>query len=128
MASTYVSLRIHIVFSTKHRQPTIADDWRGSLHAYLSGTLRGLGVTPLAIGGVADHVHILIGIKPIHAIADLVRETKKASTEWVRREAGVSEFRWQEVYAAFSVGAVDRVIAYIANQEAHHRKLSFGGF
>lgn len=81
MASTYVSLRVHLVFATKGRQPTISNDWRGRLHAYLGGTLRGLGATLLAVGGVADHVHLLVGIRTTHAVADLVRETKKASTE-----------------------------------------------
>lgn len=101
----------------------IASDWRPRLHAYLGGTLRGLGATPLAIGGVDDHVHLLVGIKATHAVADLVRETKKASTEWVRGEQGLRDFRWQEGYAALSVGSPEPVVAYIANQEAHHRKL-----
>lgn len=123
MASTYVSLRVHLVFATKGRQPTIADAWRGRLHEYLGGTLRGLGAVPLAVGGVSDHIHLLVGIRATHAVADLVRETKKASTEWVRREVGVGGFAWQEGYAALSVGSTEAVIAYIQNQEAHHRKV-----
>ena len=124
MASTYVSLRVHIVFATKERQPLIGDAWRGRLHAYLGGTLRGLGGTPLAIGGVANHVHLLVGIKATHAVADLVRELKKSSTEWIRVETGVRGFQWQEGYAALSVGVIGPVVAYLENQEAHHRKVS----
>ena len=123
MASTYVSLRVHLVFATKGRQPLIVEGWRGRLHAYLGGTLRGFGATPLAIGGVADHVHILVGIRATHTVADLVRETKKAATEWVRSEVGVRSFQWQEGYAVLSVGNIEAVIAYIQNQEAHHRKI-----
>ena len=125
MASTYVSLRVHLVFATKGRLPMIADAWRGRLHAYLGGTLRGLGATSLAVGGVADRVHILVGIKSTHAVADLVRETKKATTDWVRSEVGARDFQRQEGYAALSVGEIGAVVAYIENQEAHHREWRF---
>lgn len=124
MASTYVSLSVHLIFATKGRLPLIADPWRDRFHEYLGGTLRGLGTRPLAIGGVADHVHILAGIKTTHAVADLVRETKKASTDWIRNEIGVRGFHWQAGYAALSVGETEHVIAYIHSQEAHHRKVS----
>ena len=124
MASTYVSLRVHLVFATKGRRPVIADAWRNRLHEYLGGVLRGLGATPLAIGGVSDHVHILVGIKTTHAVADLVREIKKASTEWVRNEAKVRAFQWQEGYAALSVGETKSVIAYVQHQEEHHRRVN----
>lgn len=123
MASTYLNLWVHVVFAVKHRQPLIADAWRDRLHAYLGGVLNGLGAVPLAIGGTADHVHLLIGFRATHAVADLIRETKKASTSWVRAETPAQTFSWQEGYAAISVGSEGRsaVKAYILNQEAHHR-------
>ena len=121
MPSTYLDLCVHVVFAVKNRRPLIAEDWRGRLHAYLGGTLNGLGAVPLAIGGTADHVHLLVGLKATYALADLVRETKKASTAWARSYA--RDFAWQEGYAAFSIGRGEReaVVAYVRGQEAHHR-------
>ena len=124
MASTYVSLRVHLVFATKGRLPLIAEGVASTPPRLSRWTLRGLGAVPLAVGGVADHVHVLIGIKATHAVSDLVREAKKASTEWVRGEIGLRSFQWQEGYAALSVGEIGAVAAYIENQEAHHRRRS----
>jgi len=94
--------------------------WRNELHGYLAGTLRGLGADPCAIGGMADHVHVLTAIRATHCIADLVRETKKGSSSWARER--YERFAWQEGYAAFSVAreGLKRVAAYIGNQEDHH--------
>ena len=123
--STYLDLRIHIIFATKHRQPLIHAEWRERLHGYLGGTLNGLGAAPLAIGGTEDHVHLLVALRGNHSVADLVRETKKASTTWTRQEMGVRSFTWQEGYAAFSVGSEkEAVVHYIRNQEAHHQTRS----
>ena len=126
MGSTFSSLRAHIVFSTKDRRPFIHDNWRADLHAYLGGTVRGLNAVPEAIGGVADHVHLLVSYRPVTAIADLVRELKKASSVW-SAETHEKLFGWQDGYAVFSVSASQkkRVVAYIANQEQHHHKQTF---
>ena len=124
MGSTYLSLHYHIVFSTKHRQPIINAHWRARLHEYLGGTVRGLAGVPQAVGGVEDHVHLLIGLRATHTLADFMRELKKASTSWVRDENLNPEFSWQEGYAAFTVSPTARkgVKHYIANQEEHHRQ------
>ena len=73
MPSTYTSLHFHIVFCTKHREPCIDTSWRPRLHEYLGGTVRGLGGVPGAVGGTADHVHILAGLRPTQCLSDLVR-------------------------------------------------------
>jgi putative transposase len=127
MASTYLSLHYHLVFGTKDRAATIDRAWRSRLHEYLGGTIRGLGGIPEEIGGVADHVHLLVGLKATHCLADLMRELKKASSTWVHEEIGVRRFAWQEGYAAFTVSASarDSVRSYIANQERHHRRRTF---
>jgi len=127
MPSTYTCLHYHLVFSTKHREPLIASAWRDRLHEYLGGTIHGLGGVPLGVGGVADHVHLLVGLKPTHRLSDFVRELKKASSAWVPENAGLSSFHWQEGYAAFTVSASarDDVRDYIARQEEHHRHRSF---
>ena len=101
--STFLSLHYHIVFSTKHRAPIIADAWTARLHEYLGGTVRGLEGVPEAVGGVEDHVHLLVGLRATHTLADFVREVKKAGTAWVRDEIRLPDFAWQEGYAAFTV-------------------------
>lgn len=127
MASTYLSLHYHLVFGTKNREALIAPEWRTRLHDYLGGTIRGLGGFPEGVGGVADHVHLLVGLKATHVLADVMRELKKASSAWVHEEIGLRAFVWQEGYAAFTVSATSReaVRHYIANQEEHHRVKSF---
>ncbi|MBK8266975.1 MAG: IS200/IS605 family transposase [Planctomycetes bacterium] len=127
MPSTYLSLHYHLVFGTKNRGPFIVPQWRSRLHEYMGGTIVGLGGIPQGIGGVADHVHLLVGLKATHCLADVLRELKKASSTWVHDQIGNSLFAWQEGYAAFTVGAAARqaVQSYITNQEAHRRTHSF---
>ncbi|MCP5524535.1 MAG: IS200/IS605 family transposase [Verrucomicrobiales bacterium] len=126
MASTYLSLHFHVVFGTKDRRPLIRPEWRGQLHEYLGGTIRGLEGFSEGIGGVEDHVHLLVGLKATHRLADFMREFKKASSMWAT-EKYEPEFAWQDGYAAFTVSAsqLETVRRYIANQEEHHRKLGF---
>ncbi|MCX7099699.1 MAG: IS200/IS605 family transposase [Methylococcales bacterium] len=127
MPSTYLSLHYHIVFGTKNRLPLIEAEWLPRLHEYIGGTIRGLGGFPEGIGGVADHVHLLVSLKATHSLADVMRELKKASSVWVHNTLGNKQFAWQEGYAAFTVSAsaLDAVRRYIANQEQHHRVKSF---
>jgi len=127
MASTYLSLHYHFVFRTKDRERVIAPEWRARLHDYLGGTIRGLGGFPEGVGGVSDHIHLLVGLKATHCVADVMRELKKASSVWVHEEIGQQDFAWQEGYAAFTVSATAReaVRHYIGNQEEHHRVKSF---
>lgn len=126
MVSTFLSLHFHVVFGTKDRRPLIRPDWRGQLHEHLGGTIRGLGGIPECVGGVEDHVHLLLGLKATHRLADSMRELKKASSIWAA-EGHEPEFAWQDGYAAFSVSASQRetVREYIAKQEERHRKLGF---
>jgi putative transposase len=127
MSSTYLSLHYHIVFSTKDRQAFIASDWRERLHEYMGGTVRGLGGVPEAVGGVDDHVHLLVGLRATHTLADFVRDLKKADTAWVRDEIREPAFAWQEGYGAFTVSPTARkaVTGYIQNQAVHHGRQSF---
>jgi putative transposase len=124
MGSTFHSLHYHVVFSTKKRRPLIKVQWRERLHKYLGGTIRGLGAVPEMIGGVDDHVHLLLSLKTTEAPADIVREFKKASSVWAA-ERYDPMFAWQEGYAIFSVSWTHckSVARYIARQETHHRKV-----
>ena len=127
MSSTYLSLHYHLVFSTKDREPIVATTWRRQLHKYLAGTVEGLGPQCEIVGGTADHVHLLVRLRATHALADFMRELKRASSIWVHSDMSKLKFAWQEGYAAFTVSpsASDEVRRYIENQEEHHRERSF---
>jgi REP element-mobilizing transposase RayT len=126
MGSTFFSLHYHIVFSTKERRPLICAEWRPRLHSYLGGIIRGMNGVAEIVGGVDDHVHLLASLRPVHRIADVLRDMKKDSTNWVKENFD-DRFAWQEGYAAFTVSpsAIESVKSYIANQARHHKKQSF---
>ncbi|MCE9531030.1 MAG: IS200/IS605 family transposase [Planctomycetes bacterium] len=126
MPSTYLSLHYHLVFATKNRESVMAPEWRSRLHEYLGGTISGLGGNSQGVGGVDDHVHLLVSLKSTHCLADVMRDLKKASSIWVHEKIGLRTFAWQEGYAAFTVSAPARsgVQRYIANQEEHHRAIT----
>ena len=127
MPSSHLCLHYHLIFSTKERHPFIVEEWRERLHAYLGGIVRELKGIPETVGGTADHVHLLVGLRATHCLADFLRDLKAASSKWVHESIGERDFSWQEGYGAFTVSASLRetVKNYIANQEEHHRKRTF---
>ena len=126
MPHTYTNLLSHIVFSTKDRFPFITPTIKPRLYEYMGGTIRGIGGVCLEIGGIEDHVHMLVKLKPKLSVSDFLRELKPNVTNWARREL-VAKFEWQNGFGAFSVGEsqVSSVRAYIQNQVEHHKKVSF---
>ncbi len=126
MAQTFTNLLTHIIFSTKDRMPVILPQFRPDLHAYMGGIIRELGGRARLINGTADHIHLLAGLPPTLAIADVLRVIKTNSSRWVREEK-TRRFGWQAGYGAFSVSEskAPEVMRYIANQEQHHRKRTF---
>jgi REP-associated tyrosine transposase len=125
--STHLSLHYHVIFATKDHASSIDPKWRNDLHAYLGGTIRTLGGHPEAIGGVADHIHLLVGLRATHCLADVMREVKAVSSRWVHETIGFRLFAWQEGYGAFTVSASQRDVVrdYIERQEEHHRRKTF---
>jgi len=126
--STFSNLLFHIVYSTKYRKPTIHAHWQGDLYGYIGGIVRDQKGTLLKIGGVEDHVHLLVKLSPTVAISDVLRKIKSNSSKWINERSDVSrKFEWQSGYAAFSVSEsqVPSVVDYIANQAEHHRKRTF---
>lgn len=117
---------IHLVFSTKNREPFIDPDIRDRLFAYLAGTLNELGCHAITVGGVADHVHILFVLSKTLALSKVVEEVKKISSKWAK-ETGEPRFYRQNGYGAFSVSASneEQVAEYIAKQEERHRQVTF---
>jgi putative transposase len=96
------------------------------LHAYIGGIIRDIGAIPRSIGGPGDHVHVLVGLKATHILADVVREMKRGSSAWIHQK-GVGKFAWQEGYGAFTVSPsqLAKVEQYITNQVEHHRTKTF---
>jgi putative transposase len=123
-----VCLHVHIVFSTKHREPLITPDLASRLYGYLGGISRGASAPLVAIGGVEDHVHLLVSLGRVWCVADLVRDLKANSSKWVHEEFPERpQFAWQAGYGAFAVSKsnVEAVKAYIERQEERHKKQSF---
>jgi putative transposase len=127
MPSTFTSLHFHVVFGTKNRKPFLTPDLLEPMHHYLGGCIRSIGGTPLEIGGVADHVHILTGLRPTHRLSDVLRDIKKGSSKWMHEEVRCPTFHWQDGYAAFSIGRteIERVRRYVAKQAEHHAVKTF---
>ena len=127
MSSTLLSLHVHIVFGTKDQRPLIESPWRPRLHAYFGGAAKTLNIVPEAVGGVADHVHLLLGLRATHCLADVMRDLKRTSSAWVHETIGQKPFEWQDGYGAFTVSAslLETVKNYIARQEEHHRQQTF---
>jgi REP element-mobilizing transposase RayT len=129
MPQSLAQVYLHLVFSTKNRQPFLQDAAiRDELHNYLGGTCNNLDCPVLRVGGIADHVHILCRLGRTIAIADLVQELKRTSSQWLKTKSpALADFYWQHGYGAFSISPkhVDPLRDYIAHQEEHHRTVSF---
>ncbi len=127
-AGTYSQIYIQLVFAVKGRQCLISKNWEEELYKYISGIIKNKGQKLLAINGMPDHIHILIGMKPSCCLSDLVREIKKSTNQFVNGKKFLPyPFQWQQGYGAFSYShsALDRVMNYIYNQKEHHRKSTF---
>ena len=128
MANTFSQIYIQTVFAVSGRESLIKPTFKEELYKYIAGVVRNQKQKLIAINGVSDHVHILIGLRPAMALADLVENIKTDSSKFINRNKWVhGRFNWQEGYGAFSYGhsQLDRVIRYIQNQERHHHRQSF---
>ena len=128
MGQSLVKNYVHIVFSTKYRQPFIQPPWEAELHQYMAGICQQSDCIPVKIGGYVDHVHILCHLSKKIALMDLLEEVKKHSSKWMKmQDPSLANFYWQKGYGAFSVDykRLDKVIQYIDNQHIHHQKQSF---
>ena len=128
MGQSLVNNYIHIVFSTKNRQPFIQPPVEAELHHYLGGICNNLGCQVIKIGGYTDHVHILCMLSRKIALMKLLEEIKSHSSKWIKTKGdSYRNFYWQEGYGAFSVNPseVETVVAYVTNQHRHHSKKTF---
>lgn len=128
MANTFSQIYIQTVFAVSSRQSLIKPSFKEDLYKYMTGIARNQGQKLISVNGMPDHVHILIGLRPAMALADLVQEIKTDSSNFVNKNKWVhGKFSWQEGYGAFSYGhsQLDTIIRYIQNQERHHSRRSF---
>ncbi len=128
MGNTYSQIYIQVVFSVKGRESLIQTDWEEPLYQYITGIVAHKNQKMLAINGIQDHIHFLIGMQPSCCLSDLVREIKKSSNQFIKDNRFCKfSFGWQEGFGAFSYGLSQRanVIQYIHNQKEHHQKTPF---
>jgi putative transposase len=128
MANTFSQIYIQTVFAVSGRESVIKAEFREELYKYITGIVRNQRQKLIAINGMPDHVHILIGLRPAMALADLVENIKTDSSKFINRSKWVhGRFNWQEGYGAFSYGhsQLARIIRYIQNQQSHHSRRTF---
>jgi len=128
MAGTFTQLYIQYVFAVKGRANLLQKPWRDDVFKYMAGIIKGKNQKSIIVNGVADHVHIFVGLKPSMCISDLVRDIKNNSSNFINEQKFLKgKFEWQEGYGAFSYAQsqIDNVYKYIANQEEHHKKKTF---
>lgn len=132
MPQSLAKIYVHLVFSTNNRERVLPDDIRPDLHAYMGGTLNGLGCTPIEINSEPDHAHSLFVMTRTMSLSDVVGQLKKCANDWLRsRGPEFANFHWQGGYGAFSVSqsvsqsAVEEVRNYIRKQREHHQRISF---
>ncbi len=128
MADTYSQIYIHIVFAVKGRDSLISKNWKDELYKYITGIITNEGQKLLAINGMPDHIHILIGLKPTAALSNIVRDIKANSSKFINDKKWIAgKFEWQQGFGAFSYShsQLTNVIHYIKNQEEHHKTKTF---
>lgn len=128
MSRTFSQIYIHSVFAVKGRENLLRKDWRAGVFKYMSGIIKGKDLKPIIINGVADHVHVFMGLKPSLSVSDIIRDVKNNSSNFINAQKLVcGKFSWQDGFGAFSYGhsQIDKVYQYILNQEQHHQKKTF---
>ena len=128
MANTFTQIHVHTVFSVQNRISLINKNWQDRLYKYIIAIIQKHGHKVLSIGGMPDHIHILLGLRPTQSLSALIQEVKRDSSEWINQNRFVTgRFEWQEGYGAFSYSKsqIPQVAHYIETQETHHAKHTF---
>lgn len=128
MSQSLSKLYVHLIFSTKDREPMLLRPFRERVHAYLATVLKNQDCPAVKVGGTSDHVHLLFRLSKNLALAKVVEEVKTSSSKWIKaHERGLGGFHWQSGYGGFSVSPpdVEDVAGYIERQEGHHSAVSF---
>ncbi|MEW6209417.1 MAG: IS200/IS605 family transposase [Acidobacteriota bacterium] len=130
MAQSLSSILVHLIFSTKNREPFLTPEIETELHPYMATIFRECKSPSLLVGGAQDHIHALFVLSRTWTLADIVEEVKTNSSKWIKKKGReFQDFHWQSGYGAFSIGQsqAQQVKNYIANQREHHRRRTFQG-
>ena len=128
MATTFTSLHVHLVFSTKNREPWLTAEIESRVWTYLGGIATENGIQPIQIGGYTDHIHALVGLPATLSVSRAAQLLKTGSSSWIHETfPKLRAFAWQDGYGAFAVSRsrLDAVAKYIRDQPEHHRTLTF---
>ena len=128
MPGTFSQIYIQTVFAVKGRENLLDKKWRDEVFRYMAGIIKGKGRKPIIVNGVADHVHVFVGLKPSMSVSDLIRDVKNNSTNFINEKKFVKgKFSWQEGHGSFSYShsQIEKVYNYILDQEEHHKKRTF---
>ena len=128
MSQSLANILVHIIFSTKDRQPLINQSVEGQLHAYMAAVFKKYDSPALIIGGIENHVHILFALSKKYSLSKILEDVKKCSSKWIKTVCpDCGKFYWQNGYGAFSIGFSGKsaAINYIKNQKEHHRNKTF---
>ncbi|MEZ0487258.1 IS200/IS605 family transposase [Fibrella aquatica] len=128
MANTYHQVYIQTIFAVKYRNAVIEPEWKNTLHGVIGNLINETACKTLIVNGMSDHVHCLIGLKPVVSVSELMKTVKAKSSKYINdHHLTASRFEWQDGYGVFSYGQsqIDAVYRYVQNQEVHHRKQSF---
>uniref|UniRef100_Q3ASF0 Probable transposase n=1 Tax=Chlorobium chlorochromatii (strain CaD3) TaxID=340177 RepID=Q3ASF0_CHLCH len=128
MAGTYSQIYIQYVFAVKGRENLLQKPWRDDVFKYIAGIIKGKNQKPIIVNGIEDHIHVFVGLKPSMSIADLVRDIKNNSSNFINEQKFLPrKFAWQEGYGVFSYAhsQIEYVYQYISKQEEHHKTKTF---
>ena len=128
MGSTLSNLVYHVIFSTKNREPLINPKLCNALYGHIGGIIKSESAILLQIGGMPDHIHIVLKLKPVHSLSEIMKKLKGCSSKWVNEQAFLNErFSWQEGYGAFTVSEsqIGAVVQYVKNQKSHHQNFTY---
>jgi putative transposase len=128
MSNTYTQIHLHLIFAVKNRKSLIEDSWKDRLYQYITGVVQANKHKMIIVNGMADHLHIAIGMRPSQSLSDLMQDIKGSSSKWINdNNLSAGKFQWQEGYGAFSYNKslLPKLIEYIKNQEEHHKQKTF---
>ena len=127
MANSYSQIYLHVVFAVKGRKSLIKDEWTSQIYTYIAGACKNRGHHLYVIGGMSDHLHLLVGLNPKESVSSFVQSIKIQSSRWINEHYANGHFSWQAGYGAFSYSRslIPVVIKYIENQKEHHRNKTF---
>jgi REP element-mobilizing transposase RayT len=121
--SNYLALYVHLVWATLGRQPLVSAEIEGNVHACIAYRCRRMRCIPWAVGGMPDHIHLLVELHPTVSVSSLMQDVKGASSHMINHSLRAGpEFRWQSGFGAFTFrqSEMPSIRDYVLRQKHHH--------